>query len=106
MRISLVICGGEASSSAASPIARHTTLGDLAFGESVLIFRGGQPRSEATVTDASIMRTMKRDRPLEFPRAYETLLVTEHFPRLVRHAMAARRIAVRFYVASVSPHAV
>ena len=52
------------------------------------------------------MRTMKRDRPLDFPRAYETLLVTKHFPRLVRHAMGERRIAVRFYVASVSPHAV
>lgn len=52
------------------------------------------------------MRTMKRDRPLPFPPAYETLLVTEHFPRLVRHAMFERRIAVRFYVASVSPHAV
>jgi len=49
---------------------------------------------------------MKRDKPLDFPREYETLLVTEHFPRLVRHAMLERRIAVRFYVASVSPHAV
>ena len=49
---------------------------------------------------------MKRDRPLPFPPAYETLLVTAHFPQLVRHAMSERRIAVRFYVASVSPHAV
>ncbi len=52
------------------------------------------------------MRTMKRDKPLGFPRAYEMLLVTKHFPSLVRHAMFERRIAVRFYVASVSPHAV
>lgn len=49
---------------------------------------------------------MKRDKPLEFPHAYEILLATEHFPRLVRHAMSERWIAVRFYVASVSPHAV
>lgn len=52
------------------------------------------------------MRTMKRDTPLPFPREYETLLVTPHFPRLVRHAMVQRRIAVRFYVAAASPHAV
>ena len=52
------------------------------------------------------MRTMKRDKPLDFPHAYETLLLTKHFPQLVRHAMAERRIDVRFYVASVSPHAV
>src|SRR5262249_27031385 len=52
------------------------------------------------------MRLMKRQVPLQFPRAYESLLVTEHFPRLVRHGMVDRRIEVRFYVASVSPHAV
>lgn len=52
------------------------------------------------------MRTMKRETPLVWPETYQTLLVTTHFPLLVRHAMHERRIAVRFYVASGSPHAV
>ncbi len=52
------------------------------------------------------MRTMKRDRPLAWPAAYQAMLVTEHFPELVRHAMGERRIAVRFYVARAAPHAV
>ncbi|MBX3219335.1 MAG: hypothetical protein KF795_02375 [Labilithrix sp.] len=52
------------------------------------------------------MRTMKRDKPLAWPATYQALLVTEHFPRLVRHAMHERRIAVRFYVAPATPHAV
>ena len=56
--------------------------------------------------EASTMRTMKRETPLAWPQNYQTQLVTKHFPLLVRHAMHERRIAVRFYVASVSPHAV
>lgn len=51
------------------------------------------------------MRTMKRDTPLVWPREYDGVLVTPHFPRLVRYAMHDRRIAVRFYVARASPHA-
>lgn len=51
------------------------------------------------------MRTMKRETPLAWPQAYSDVLVTEHFPRLVRHAMEERRIAVRFFVACASPHA-
>jgi hypothetical protein len=48
---------------------------------------------------------MKRETPLAWPQAYEALLATEYFPRLVHHALQQRRIAVRFYVASASPHA-
>jgi len=51
------------------------------------------------------MRSMKRDKPLPWPPAYEMMLVTRHFPELVRHAMFERRIAVRFYVAPVAAHA-
>ncbi len=51
------------------------------------------------------MRLMKRQTPLVWPQGFDHLLVTEHFPRLVRHAMEERRIAVRFYVACASPHA-
>jgi hypothetical protein len=51
------------------------------------------------------MRTMKRETPLAWPQAYQALLATEYFPRLVQHAMHSRRIAVRFYVACTSPHA-
>ena len=51
------------------------------------------------------MRMMKRATPLAWPQGFDTILATEHFPRLVRHAMEERRIAVRFYVAGASPHA-
>jgi hypothetical protein len=55
--------------------------------------------------EASTMRTMKREKPLAWPQAYQALLVTEYFPRLVRHAMHDRRIEVRFYVSCTTPHA-
>jgi hypothetical protein len=55
--------------------------------------------------EASTMRRMKREKPLAWPEAYQTLLVTEWFPQIVRHAMHDRRIDVRFYVAPASSHA-
>jgi hypothetical protein len=48
---------------------------------------------------------MKRQEAIPWPAAYAAVLVTEHFPHLVRHAMEERRIAVRFFIASASPHA-
>jgi hypothetical protein len=51
------------------------------------------------------MRTMKRETGLAWPQAYQALLVTENFPRLVWHAMHERRIDVRFYVAPATSHA-
>jgi hypothetical protein len=51
------------------------------------------------------MRIMKRDKPLPWPESFDAVLKTVNFRRLVQHAMAKRCIAVRFYVASASPHA-